>query len=184
MAENALKFKVVLVGDPGVGKTSLVTRFVLNKFDEKYLTTLGTRVYKKEVSINVIEKKRSVMLMIWDTLGQKGFERTLEMAFHGARGALVVCDLTRKETFDNVKKWISMIHKSVGEVSIVIIANKSDLKDQIQFGESELAELGRKYSVPHHLTSAKTGDHVEESFTELGNVVIDHYLHKGESKNE
>ncbi len=166
-----MKFKIVLLGDPSVGKTSLVSRFVLNNFDEKYITTLGTRVYKKEVPLELDGEKRKVILMVWDTLGQKGFERILQNALRGSKGAIMVSDITRRETFDNLEKWVFRTLLYSGAMPMVFVANKSDLKDKYDFSAQDMRDLGDKYDFPAYLTSAKTGNHVEEAFKHLAREI-------------
>ncbi len=157
-------YKLVLVGDGNVGKTSMIIKYVMNKFSEKYLRTIGTRVYKKELGVNIKGEKKAVKLMIWDTTGQRGFDRILSRSLKGAKGALVVCDITRKETLDNLEVWLKDISLSIGPVPVTIIANKSDLKDQYQFTPKELEEVGKMYDAPTFVTSAKTGVHIENVF--------------------
>jgi small GTP-binding protein len=176
--------KVCLLGDGAVGKTSLIRKFVFDRFEDKYIMTFGTKVSKKQVQIIRNDIDYNLTFLIWDILGQRVHDNLHSAYYQGASGAFIVCDTTRHETLVNIEEWISVFRKVNKDSPLIFLGNKSDLKDQAQFGEAELAELGKKYSVPFHLTSAKTGDYVEDSFMELGNSVIDHYLHKGESKNE
>jgi small GTP-binding protein len=176
--------KVCLLGDGAVGKTSLIRKFVFDRFEDKYIMTFGTKVSKKQVTINRNDTDFVLTFLIWDILGQRVHDNLHSAYYQGASGAFIVCDTTRRETLVNMEEWITVFRKVNADAPLIFLGNKSDLKEKAQFGEGELAELGKKYSVPHHLTSAKTGDFVEESFLELGNSVIDHYLHKGERKNE
>ena len=86
--------KICIVGDPAVGKTSLIRRFVFDKYDDKYISTLGTKISKKDVLYN--DKKIEMTMMIWDVIGQQSFKSIHKSAFKGAKGAFIVCDLTRK----------------------------------------------------------------------------------------
>ncbi len=165
------KMKICLVGEPAVGKTSLIRRFVMDKFDDKYLTTIGTKVSKKEV---VLDDGSKVILMVWDIMGQPSFRQMLkESYFYGANGIIAVSDITRKETLDAMPDWIGTI-KSVldKEVPIVFLGNKCDLKDAAQFGEAELKQLADMNNGKYFLTSAKTGDHVNETFTYLAEEIV------------
>ncbi len=120
-------FKVVLIGDGAVGKTSLVRRFVEQRFDDNYIATIGVNVKKK-----VIPKSKST-LSIWDIFGQKSLSPNLQSKYyHGAKGALVVFDITRKNTFDNVDQWIKDLYKVTGEIPVYILANKVDLISDFQ----------------------------------------------------
>ncbi|MCX6658706.1 MAG: GTP-binding protein, partial [Euryarchaeota archaeon] len=104
MAEDDLmKVKVCFIGDAGVGKTSLIKRYVLDVFDDRYIATIGTKVTKKIVDV---DGQAKVMMLVWDIMGQKGFRELLREAyFFGAHGAIAVCDLTNKETLEELRYW-------------------------------------------------------------------------------
>ncbi len=120
-------FKVVLIGDGAVGKTSLVRRFVDQKFDDDYITTIGVNVKKK-----VIPEFRTI-LSIWDIFGQKSLAPQLHSKYYqGAKGALIVFDITRKNTLDNLDDWINDLYKVTGPIPVYILANKVDLITDFQ----------------------------------------------------
>ena len=177
MATRHLKSKVCLVGEKAVGKTSLVRRFVMNMFDEQYVTTIGTRVSKKEVHVSMPDVARSVQvdLMIWDIMGEKGFRDLLKEAFfHGAKGVLAVADLTRYSTLKELDDWVQSVFKVVGEIPVVYAINKVDLKDEVMilYGDKEIGEASRAFEAPFFYTSAKTGENVELLFQRLGTMVL------------
>ena len=179
MATRHLKSKVCLVGEKAVGKTSLVRRFVMNMFDEQYVTTIGTRVSKKEVHVSMPDVARSVQvdLMIWDIMGEKGFRELLKDAyFYGANGILAVADVTRRRTLDDLDDWIDSVEQIVGKVPIIIVVNKTDLSNA-QFRERDVAQFAKAYGSEFFLTSAKTGEHVEAAFAKLAALVVEHQLH-------
>ena len=179
MATRHLKSKVCLVGEKAVGKTSLVRRFVMNMFDEQYVTTIGTRVSKKEVHVSMPDVARSVQvdLMIWDIMGEKGFRELLKDAyFYGANGILAVADVTRRRTLDDLDDWIDSVEQIVGKVPIIIVVNKTDLSNA-QFRERDVAQFAKAYGSEFFLTSAKTGEHVEAAFARLAALVVEHQLH-------
>ena len=125
-----LKAKVCLVGENAVGKTSLVRRYVLDQFDDRYITTLGAQVMKKEVRLEdpKLGGPMIVDLTTWDVMGQPSFRELLREAyFSGAQGILAVVDLTRRETLDNLPPWIEAVVRTVGPVPLVVAANKADL---------------------------------------------------------
>ena len=180
MVAKQLKSKVCLVGDKGVGKTSLILRFVTNMFDEQYITTIGTRVSKKEVHVSMPERDLQVdiVFMIWDIMGEKGFRELLKDAyFYGANGVVAVADVTRRQTLDDLDDWIDGVEQIVGEVPVVLAVNKSDLKSSAQFGEREVSQFARAYGCDFSFTSAKTGDQVETVFARLATHVVDRQLH-------
>ena len=175
-----VKSKICLVGEKAVGKTSLVRRFVMNMFDEQYVTTIGTRVSKKEVHISMPDLAQSVQvdLMIWDIMGEKGFRELLKDAFfYGANGILAVADLTRRRTLDDLDDWIDSVEQVVGKVPILIVVNKVDLTSNARFQERDVAQFAKAYGAEFFLTSAKTGDQVETAFARLGALVVEHQLH-------
>ena len=165
------KMKICLVGEPAVGKTSLIRRFVMDKFDDKYLTTIGTKVSKKEVTL---DDGTGVVLMVWDIMGQPSFRQMLkESYFYGAHGVIAVTDITRKETLDAMPDWVGTIKSVVDkDIPMVFLGNKWDMKDAAQFGDAELKEIADANEGAYFLTSAKTGDHVNETFAYLAEEIV------------
>ncbi len=120
-------FKVVLIGDGAVGKTSLVRRFVDQRFDDNYITTIGVNVKKKVIP------RLDLALSIWDIFGQKSLAPKLHSKYYkGAKGALVVFDITRKSTFMDLDDWIKDLFKVTGQIPVYILANKIDLISDFQ----------------------------------------------------
>ncbi len=162
--------KVALIGDGGVGKTSLVNRFVKGQFDDKYIHTIGTNVKKKTVLLH--DEKARLTLMVWDMQGQRNDPTILQHMFH-SEGAIIVCDVTRDQTFNNMPGWIALLENELkGRVPMVFLGNKADLEEQALIGQSQLQYMASRYGASWHLTSAKTGDGVEESFTELARRMV------------
>jgi small GTP-binding protein len=172
--------KVLLIGDPSVGKTSLVRKFVLDIFDDKYLTTLGTKVTNKTMILNSPELNKNVELkmLIWDVMGQKEYKLIQESAYQGSSGAIVVGDLSRKETLDNLGNWVSDLFNISGVIPLLFVANKLDLIDTASADVTELENLSMSYEAPYYLTSAKTGENVENAFHALGINMINSSLHE------
>ena len=166
--------KVMLMGDAAVGKTSLIRRFVNDRFDDKYIATIGTKVSRKNVLISTgDEEPIDISLMIWDVLGQHDYERLMRTSFEGAEGALIVADVTRRETLDNISAfWIPKLFEPAGEIPIVLLGNKIDL-EQRAFSENSLVEVAGRHSAPCAMTSAKTGNNVEAAFRSLAKLIIE-----------
>ncbi len=174
-----LTTKVALVGDKSVGKTSLIRRYVVDQFDDRYLLTLGTKVTKKVVEVAVSERNLQVSLdmSIWDTMGQVGFrELAKEAYFHGARGIIAVVDLTRKDTLDGVGEWVRAVYDVTGPIPLVLVANKKDLMAQAAYGPARVEETARKLGCSSFLASAKTGENVEAAFRQLATLIVRAYL--------
>lgn len=174
--ENAVKLKICLIGEGSVGKTSLVKRFVYDTFDDTYISTIGTKITKKELRLTHPEssEEMEVTMLVWDIMGQKGFRELLQEAyFFGAQGLIAVCDVTNKFSFDEVGDWISSAFDITGEIPVALIANKYDLKDNSEFSLEDLQEFAKKYK--NHIVlpaSAKTGLNVEETFKHLGTEIM------------
>ncbi len=167
--------KICLIGTGEVGKTSLIKRFILDIFDDKYLKTLGTKVSKKELTLEYPEKdyKVNLTLLIWDIMGQATFRSLLQDSyFFGAAGALAVCDLTRSSTLDSLEEWVQSLYNVVGEKPIIILANKCDLTDEREFDEDMLNKAAAKYNTSFYYTSARTGENVEKAFYEMGKLIV------------
>lgn len=171
--------KVVLVGDKAVGKTSLIRRYVLDQFDDRYLLTLGAKVTKKVQEIRIPERnERAILeLNVWDIMGQAGFrELAKEAYFHGSRGILAVADLTRKPTLQGIDEWVKSVREVTGTVPMVLLANKKDLAAQAEVTAAEVTKKAADLGCGSFLTSAKTGENVEAAFHQLGTQIVRAYL--------
>ncbi|HSV42694.1 MAG TPA: Rab family GTPase [Methanomassiliicoccales archaeon] len=159
--------KVSLVGDGGVGKTSLVRRYVLDVFSDEYIQTFGAKVTKKVVDVEDVE----LTMMIWDILGQKA-QKSLHTSYYaGSNGALVVCDLTREETLLNIPEWIEDMRRSVGDIPIVPVANKADMG--VRLSKERMDEIADIVGSEFILTSARTGEGVELAFERLSSRMME-----------
>ena len=180
MDARRMKIKICLVGEAAVGKTSLIRRFVLEDFDDKYIQTFGTKVSKKELTVAHVDGESvKVDMTIWDIMGQKGFRELLKEAyFYGAKGVIAVCDVTRKTTLDDLDDWIEGVYSVTGKIPIQFMANKWDLKDQAELGEEELVQATKAYDSSFFFTSAKTGESVETAFQNLAERIAKDKLGK------
>lgn len=167
-----IKSKVCLLGDSSVGKTSLIRRFVHDTFDDHYISTIGTKISKREIKLDFQEKSVDMDMTIWDIMGHRGFRQLLQEAyFYGAQGVLAVCDLTREQTLNDLDDWIDSVFKSVEKVPVIIVANKADLKDKAQFDDKELEASADGFGSKYVYTSAKNGENVELAFTKLAKSI-------------
>lgn len=173
--DRRVKAKVSLVGDPGVGKTSLIRRFVYDTFDDRYLSTIGTKVTKRAVHVYDTDTGQVVelVLLIWDIMGEEGLRDLLRDAyFSGTRGVLAVCDLTRKDTLKGIPLWTRAVETVVGDVPTIVLGNKADLTGEAEVDEAALAALAARYGWRHLLTSARTGRGVSEGFLLLAQLIL------------
>ncbi|UCD92710.1 MAG: GTP-binding protein [Methanobacteriota archaeon] len=165
--KEALTTKICLVGDSSVGKTSLIRRYVFDHFEDRYISTLGTKVTKRELLVPYpdLDLEIDVKLLIFDIIGEKGFRRLLRDAyFQGANGLMAVCDVTRGDTLDSLDDWIDTAYDVTGNVPLHVMGNKVDLKDDIVVSKSEINQLSKAFDSPFDFTSAKTGENVEKVF--------------------
>ncbi len=169
------KFKICLIGEEAVGKTSLIHRFVSGAFDESYIRTLGAVVSKKSVRLGSFEGHPvNVDMVILDIMGKRTFLQLFKEAyFHGAKGILAVFDVTRKASLRDLTKWIDGVRDSVGPVPVYTLGNKSDLVERRETTEQEAADILRSYETPILYTSAKTGENVEQAFQSLAKTIVE-----------
>ncbi|OGS49763.1 MAG: hypothetical protein A3K65_01750 [Euryarchaeota archaeon RBG_16_68_12] len=174
MLDDVMKAKVLLLGDGAVGKTSLIRRFVVDMYSDSYITTIGTKVSKKDVTVGRPPNVVDVIMQIWDVLGQKGYAGVQETAVKGAHGVLFVYDLTREDSRRSMEEyWMPMVWRLVGKVPMIIVGNKVDLLEE-RIGPHEYNYyLSEKYECPGVMTSAKTGEKVEQAFKVLGELVVE-----------
>jgi small GTP-binding protein len=164
------KWKISVLGDPSVGKTSLVRRYVTGAFSEAYLSTIGVTFLRKELTLGPHE----VSLQIWDLGGQNLFSTVRANYLRGTHGALVLFDLTQKTTLAHVQQWIDEIINVAGKIPIIVIGNKSDLPYKETIDERALA-LCQNLGYPYLKTSAKTGDQMEEVFNQMAVAIMKEY---------
>jgi len=163
-----MKAKVCLVGEAAVGKTSLIRRFVVNEFDEHYVTTIGTRISRKLVSLRLPRREVDVSLMIWDIMGTKGFRQLLQGAYFTlAHGLLAVADITRGGTLADLQGWIDAASRVTGPIPVIVAGNKQDLTESAEIGPEDVARFAQGSGHDFVMTSAKTGEGVEEAFRRL-----------------
>lgn len=168
---DVAKLKVCLIGNEGVGKTSLIRRFVMSEFTERYVLTVGANVHKRVVLVPSEESMHSAVLTVWDILGREEFAaRYADAYLRGAGGILAVCDLSRPDTLDALAKWLELVHKNVGEVPGIVLANKRDLQEHIRISEDDLLAFCEAYRLPCLETSAKTGENVERAFGKVAEM--------------
>ena len=167
-----MKVKICLVGEGAVGKTCLIRRFIHDQFDDRYISTLGAKVSKKEIHVDTDGTSVDVDMTIWDIMGEKGFRELLKEAyFHGAQGVLAVCDVTRMDTLTDLDEWVAAVVKVTGQIPVEFLANKADLKEQQVLTAADVESAAKTHGAPFLFTSAKTGENVEHAFSELAKLI-------------
>ena len=171
-----VKVKLCLVGDSGVGKTSLVRRYVLDMFDDGYIQTLGAKVTKKTVVLPVFNPGApiEVVMTIWDVMGNAGFRELLkESYFFGCQGILAVSDVTQRVSLEDLDGWIDRAWDVAGDVPVHILVNKVDLEEPAAVDEDRVRAFSEAYASPYLFTSAKRGDNVGKAFDDLARRIVD-----------
>lgn len=157
--------KVILAGSFGVGKTSLFNQFIFNKFDDKYLTTIGVKVNKKIVDIG----DRQLSILLWDIAGEVAQDKVPVTYFLGASGVIYVFDLSRPSTYKNIQHDIDYLTGVLNGGVIRVVGNKKDLMT-----EEQIDIIKEQLPVPLEMTtSAKTGENVEDLFHEIGKALLE-----------
>jgi small GTP-binding protein len=162
-----IQAKICLLGDFAVGKTSLVRRFVEGRFDDRYLSTIGVKISRK-----LIEREaQTLKVILWDLAGGEDFKSYEPSYLRGSLGALVVCDLTRLETLDRATRYRDQFLEINPGACLLLAANKADLKAEREFELADLQAAGETFGRPCLLTSAKTGEQVEDAFLALAEMI-------------
>ena len=161
-------FKCICVGDGGCGKTAIVTRFSQGFFQEQYKLTIGVEFAIKSLEV----KSHKVKLQIWDTGGQERFMYVRPLYYKGAMGAIIVFDLTNRESYDHIGKWLEEIRSNAGQVPMLLVGNKSDLTDQRQVCRDEAEKFAKDLDMFYLESSAKTGDGITDVFAVLALLMI------------
>jgi len=174
-----LIFKLVLIGDSGVGKTNILSRYINNEFSHATKSTVGVEFGSKIIKQN----NKKIKIQIWDTAGQERYKSITSAYYKGAKGAFVVYDITRRETFNNVDKWIGDLKISGNEdVFILLIGNKSDLESMRQVPTEEVEKKAEQLKVAFCETSAFEGKNIEHAFETVVEEVSKKVLAANESE--
>ncbi len=165
------RFKIVMLGDGAVGKTAMTTRFTQNFFEADYKRTIGSDFAVKRMEIPDIDAK--VTLQCWDFSGQPRFEFVRQGFYRGARGGLLLYDVTRRRTFLNIDKWKEEAFENTGkEIPIILVANKIDLVDSRTVNKKEGKAYAKEHGFIYVESSALTGENVEEAYVTLCKKMI------------
>ena len=183
-------FKLLLIGNSSVGKSSLLFRFVENVWDDSFVPTIGVDfvsnllsvilifIYKQKLKTLEVNGKK-VKLQIWDTAGQERFKNITASYYRGGNGVLVVYDITERESFDNLNSWLIEIEKNANKnVYKLLIGNKCDLEDKRKVSYQEGKDFAESNGMKFMETSAKTASKVQEAFELLTNEIIKASINK------
>ena len=162
-------FKLVLVGDSSVGKTSLLLRFADDSFEDNYISTVGVDFRFRTVTVD----DKLVKLQIWDTAGSERFRTITSAYYRGAAGVILVYDITNNGSFQNIQDWLDEVYKGAGQsISKLIIGNKSDLATQRQVDQGLGKEYAKSVNATFIETSAKTAANVDRAFLMIAKACV------------
>ncbi|MEM3586723.1 MAG: GTP-binding protein [Candidatus Jordarchaeaceae archaeon] len=163
-------FKIVVLGDGAVGKTSLIKRWTEGSFRTDYILTIGSNFAVK--SLNIEDKP--IKLQIWDLAGQPHFSDVRVLFYKGAMGAMYVFDVSHLESYNNIVRWYEELKNICGDIPRVLLGNKVDLDQQRKVTPRDGEELAKKLgNIPYFETSAKTGQQVNEAFQKIAQLVYE-----------
>eukprot|EP01083_Nonionella_stella_P004037 11614_1 len=161
-------FKFLLIGDSGVGKSSLMLRFSDDAYDHAFITTIGVDFKLKTMELD----NKTIKLQIWDTAGQERFKTITRSYYRGANGIIVVYDVTDKESFDNIREWLFEVDRYASDdVSILIIGNKSDLSDKREVCYDAAKSFADELNIAYIETSAKEAYNVDMAFRQIAKSI-------------
>ena len=165
MNGEVVSYKIVLLGDSSVGKSCIMERYVNNNFDENSEVTIGASFATKDI----LTKKNKIKFEMWDTAGQERYKSLAPMYYRNAMGAVIIYDITNKETFINAEFWIKKIMEERGEkCKIILVGNKSDLENKRQVSK----KIEKQFeNVKYIEASAKSGKNVEKIFNTLAEMI-------------
>ena len=165
-------FKLILIGNSGVGKSCILQRYIKHTFEESYKCTIGVDFLMKSIVIN----GQTVKLQLWDTAGQEKYKSMASSYYRGANVALIVFDITNHESFDALPLWIENFYKNGPEQkNIILIGNKNDLPDLRQVTQQEAEAFSQTNNMMYFETSAKEGDNIEYIFNYAAEKLLEFY---------
>ena len=172
MSTDNNTFKILTLGESGVGKTAILRRYVENKFEKHHLATIGIDYQSKTIKI----KNKEIKLKIWDTAGQERYRNIASHAYKGADGIMLVYDITDEYSFSKITDWMEQINSNLSknEIGIVLIGNKSDIEDRIIDTEKG-EEKAKEYGIQYFETSALNGNGINEAFEGLAKQILKNY---------
>lgn len=181
LTQGLNKYKLVFLGEQAVGKTSVITRFMYDTFDNNYQATIGIDFLSKTFYL----EDRTVRLQLWDTAGQERFRSLIPSYIRDSSGAIVVYDITNRHSFLNTSKWIEDVRSERGsDVIIVLVGNKTDLNDRRQVSTEEGEEKAKENGVMFFETSAKAGTNIKALFRQLAQALPGQDEAAGDTKGE
>jgi small GTP-binding protein len=172
---NDFVFKICVIGEGTVGKTSLIKRYTQGSFVKEYIKTLGGQFSQYETIIGT----QRIRLFFWDIAGQNEFNFMRPTFYKGAKAAIIVYDLSKPETEATVETWYNDSKQHTGTIPVIVFGNKIDLVDVQKLDQTSIEDICKKHTfLGYYLTSAATGEHVKDAFHSIINILVENALHK------
>ena len=172
--------KIITLGDSRVGKTSLIIKYIDNKFTGNFVTTMGFDIKNKQLTL---KDGTEAKLMLFDTAGQERFRSLAENYIKKAYGVLLVYDISERQSFLNIENWMQSIKENSDGLPTILIGNKSDLNDERKVSFEEGNQKAQEFGCPFYETSCKNGDNVTKCFIELAELVYEKIGKKSSQKD-
>ena len=171
MGEQEITLKILLIGDSYVGKTSLLLQYIDRECPENHMATIGVEFKDKIVQIN----KKNVKLQVWDTSGQERYRSITKNFYRNADGVMFICDVTKENTFENIKNWLidSEQNSNNSNFKKILVGNKIDLQKERVIDKEKLENFANKKGMNFYEASAKEGTNVDLIFTELAKLILE-----------
>ena len=174
-------FKVLLVGNSVVGKSSLILRYVDQIWNDVFVPTIGVDFKVKSLEI----ENKSIKLQIWDTAGQERFRNVISSYFKGAHGILLIFDITSRDSFKELENWLVEVEKNAStQILKILIGNKCDLEEEREISKDEGEAFAMRNGMQYIETSAKINTNVNEAFEALSKIMVEYYSKKSSANNE
>ena len=165
---NEINLKILLIGDSSVGKSSILLKYIEDKFSENYVSTIGIEYKIKTLIINW----KKVLLRIWDTSGQERYRSITQNFYRNANGILFIFDITNKETFENIKNWIIDSDSEDNQVIKVLVGNKIDIDENRKIDNDIIQKYAEKKGMKYYETSAKEGINIDLVFRKIAELIL------------
>jgi len=164
------RFKIILVGDTGVGKTAIVNRFINGNFKKEHNCTIGVEYFVKTLHLGI----NLVNLLVWDTCGQERFRTITRQYYRDVAGCMLIFDLSKKKSFDHLKNWLKdILDNGIAISTVLLVGNKFDLIEMREVSKEDIDEFVSTNKIKYIEVSAKTGININKSFEEIAKMIID-----------
>jgi small GTP-binding protein len=167
-------FKIILIGDSGIGKTSIINRYIHNSFNDKYICTIGVDFMMKTMNI----EETQIKLQVWDTAGMERYKQLTTSYYKGSHSAIIVFDLTNKSSFDNVEYWLNLFYENSNPIFqkyVMLIGNKADMVDSIKVTPDMIEAFIKDRNIQYAECSARTGENISSVFESLGRKLFENF---------